>query len=128
MTTSSPRTCIAGSGSVSATDPAFNRGKDFHATSGSLAGAEFQYRSSWKRDIHRTWVDQINDNFPRPMEAIESARYAHINGMGAFLCFIAVRQLKMHRVMRSTSTVRLHCDPTASHYLKSVMDAVFGWR
>lgn len=44
------------------------------------------------------------------------------------MCFMAVRLLAMHRVLKSTGSIYLHCDPTASHYLKAVMDAIFGWR
>lgn len=62
------------------------------------------------------------------MEAIESARYAHSDGMGAFMSFMAVRLPEMRRVLKPTGSIHLHCDPTASHYLKAVMDAVFGWR
>ena len=112
-----------------ATDPPFNKGRDFHATPDSLAaGARFQDRWSWERDVHEEWTDQITDDHPRLMEAIESARYAHSDGMGAFMCFMAVRLLAMHRVLKPTGSIYLHCDPTASHYLKAVMDAIFGWR
>ena len=112
-----------------ATDPPFNKGRDFHATPDSLAaGAKFQDRWSWERDVHQEWVDQITDDYPRLMEAIESARYAHSDGMGAFMCFMAVRLLAMHRVLKSTGSLYLHCDPTASHYLKAVLDAIFGWK
>ena len=62
------------------------------------------------------------------MEAIESARYAHSDGMGAFMCFMAVRLLEMRRALQPTGSIYLHCDPTASHYLKACMDAIFGWR
>lgn len=112
-----------------ATDPPFNKNRDFHATPDSLAaGAKFQDRWSWERDVHEDWTDQITDDHPRLMEAIESARYAHSDGMGAFMCFMAVRLLAMHRVLKPTGSIYLHCDPTASHYLKAVMDAVFGWK
>ncbi len=112
-----------------ATDPPFNKGRDFHATPDSLAaGAKFQDRWSWERDVHEEWTDQITDDHPRLMEAIESARYAHSDGMGAFMCFMAVRLLAMHRVLKPTGSIYLHCDPTASHYLKAVMDAIFGWK
>ena len=112
-----------------ATDPPFNKGRDFHATPDSLAaGAKFQDRWSWERDVHEEWVDQIKDDYPRLMEAIESARYAHSDGMGAYMCFMAVRLLAMRRVLKLTGSIYLHCDPTASHYLKAVMDAIFGWR
>ena len=110
-----------------ATDPPFNKSRDFHATPDSLAaGASFQDRWSWEKDTHQDWVDQITDDYPRLMEAIESARYAHSDGMGAFMCFMAVRLLEMHRILRSAGSIYLHCDPTASHYLKAVMDAIFG--
>ena len=110
-----------------ATDPPFNKGRDFHATPDSLAsGAKFQDRWSWEKDVHQEWVDQITDDHPKLMEAIDSARYAHSDGMGAFMCFMAVRLLAMHRVLKSTGSIYLHCDPTASHYLKAIMDAIFG--
>ena len=112
-----------------ATDPPFNKGRDFHATPDSLAaGARFQDRWSWERDVHQEWVDEIADDHPRLMEAIEGARRTHSDGMGAFMCFMAVRLLAMHRVLKPTGSIYLHCDPTASHYLKAVMDAIFGWR
>ena len=112
-----------------ATDPPFNKSRDFHATPDSLAaGASFQDRWSWERDVHQDWVDQITDDHPRLMEAIESARHAHSDGMGAFICFMAVRLLEMRRVLKSTGSIYLHCDPTASHYLKAVLDAIFGPR
>ena len=112
-----------------ATDPPFNKGRDFHATPDSLAaGAKFQDRWSWERDVHQEWADQITDDYPRLMEAIESARYAHSDGMGAFMCFMAVRLLEMRRVLKPTGSIYLHCDPTASHYLKACMDAIFGWK
>ena len=112
-----------------ATDPPFNKGRDFHATPDSLAaGAKFQDRWSWEIDVHQDWVDQLTDDHPRLMEAIESARYAHSDGMGAYICFMAVRLLEMRRVLKPTGSIYLHCDPTASHYLKAVMDAIFGWK
>ena len=110
-----------------ATDPPFNKGRDFHATPDKLQdGARFQDRWSWERDVHQEWVDQIKDDYPRLMEAIESARYAHSDGMGAFMCFMSVRLLEMKRILKPTGNIYLHCDPTASHYLRAVMDAIFG--
>ena len=110
-----------------ATDPPFNKGRDFHATPDSLAaGAKFQDRWSWERDVHQEWVDEIADDHPNVMTAIQSARTSYGDDMGAFLCFMAVRLLAMHRVLKPTGSIYLHCDPTASHYLKQLMDAVFG--
>lgn len=48
------------------------------------------------------------------------------NDMMAYLAMMASRLLELHRVLRSTGSLYLHCDPTASHYLKIVLDQVFG--
>ena len=110
-----------------ATDPPFKKGRDFHATPNSLAsGAKFQDRWLWERDIHNEWVDQLKDDYPKLWAAIISACFTHSNEMGAYLCFMAVRLLEMHRILKSTGSIYLHCDFTASHYLKIVMDAIFG--
>lgn len=109
-----------------ATDPPFNKGRDFHATPDSLAsGAKFQDVWSWERDVHEEWIDQITDDYPNLIKTIENARQTHSDSMGAFLCFMAVRLLEMHRLLKPTGSIYLHCDPTASHYLKMIMDAIF---
>ena len=110
-----------------ATDPPFNKGKDFHATPDSLAsGAKFQDRWSWEDDVHDEWVDQIKDDYPHVMHVIQGSRSSYGDDMGAFLCFMAVRLIAMRRILKPTGSVYLHCDPTASHYLKELMDAIFG--
>ena len=48
------------------------------------------------------------------------------NDMMAYLSMMAVRLLEMHRVLKPDGTLYLHCDPTASHYLKALLDAIFG--
>jgi len=48
------------------------------------------------------------------------------NAMMAYLSMMAVRLVELHRVLKPTGSLYLHCDPTASHYLKLVLDAVFG--
>ena len=112
-----------------ATDPPFKKGRDFHATPGSLAdGASFQDRWSWDRDVHQDWVDQITDDFPKVMNVIQGSRNSYGDDMGAFLCFMAVRLLEIRRILRKNGSIYLHCDTTASHYLKAVMDAIFGWK
>ena len=110
-----------------ATDPPFNKGKDFHATPDSLAaGASFHDRWSWERDVEGEWEDAIKDDWPAVQQVIESANAAWGRDMGAFLCYMGVRLLEMHRVLKPTGSLYLHCDPTASHYLKAMLDAIFG--
>jgi DNA modification methylase len=50
------------------------------------------------------------------------------NDMMAYLAMMAVRLIELHRVLKPTGSLYLHCDPTASHYLKLLLDAVFGAR
>jgi site-specific DNA-methyltransferase (adenine-specific) len=48
------------------------------------------------------------------------------NDMMAYLAMMAVRLVELHRVLKPTGSLYLHCDPTASHYLKIFLDAIFG--
>ena len=123
------RAMNSGSVHLIATDPPFNKGRDFHATPDSLAaGAKFQDRWSWDDDVEGEWVDQITDDWPHVMNVINGSKDSYGEDMGAFLCFMAVRLLEMRRVLRDDGSIYLHCDPTASHYLKELMDAIFGKR
>ncbi|WP_413876394.1 site-specific DNA-methyltransferase [Albidovulum sp.] len=58
------------------------------------------------------------------LEAMRS--FLGMNDMMAYLAMMAVRLVELHRVLRPTGSLYLHCDPTASHYLKILLDAVFG--
>ena len=112
-----------------ATDPPFNKGKDFHATPDSLAaGAKFQDRGSWADDVEGEWVDQITDDHPNVMTVINAARESYGDDKGAFLCFLGVRLLAMHRVLKPTGSLYLHIDHTAHAYAKALLDAIFGKR
>ena len=110
-----------------ATDPPFNKNKDFHATPDSLAaGAQFQDRWSWRDDTHDDWLIEIQRDHPEVWTVITTAKTVYGDGMAAFLCWMGVRLLECHRVLKDTGSLYLHCDPTASHYLKLLMNAIFG--
>ena len=110
-----------------ATDPPFNKNKDFHAAPDSLAaGAAFQDRWSWIDDIHDNWLIQIQQDEPEVWSVITAAKMAYGYDMAAYLCWLGVRLLEMRRVLRQDGAIYLHCDSTASHYIKTLMDAVFG--
>ena len=112
-----------------ATDPPFNKGRDFHATPDSLAaGAKFQDRWDWTRDTEGEWHDQMKDESPAVWGAVELAKTTYGEDMAAFLCFMGVRLMEIHRVLKPSGSLYLHCDPTASHYLRVMCDAVFGQR
>ena len=110
-----------------ATDPPFNKNRDFHATPDSLAkGARFRDRWSWERDVHEEWVDSIKDDWPAVWSMIEAARAAYGDDMAAFLCWLGVRVMEMRRVLRQDGSLYLHIDHTAHAYVKGLLDAIFG--
>ena len=122
-----------------ATDPPFNKGKDFHATPESLAaGARFQDRWRWDEDVQPDWVDDIKDDEPRVYSLIGHVvggidnppktrkRLGGREDLAAFLCFMGVRLIEMRRVLKDTGSLYLHCDPTVSPYLRAAIDAIFG--
>ena len=110
-----------------ATDPPFNKNKDFHATPDSIAaGARFKDRWKWDKDVEEEWIDDIQDDWPAVWEVIGAARAAYGDDMGAFLCWLGVRLMEMHRVLRPDGSLYLHIDHTAHAYVKGLLDAIFG--
>ena len=110
-----------------ATDPPFNKGKDFHATPDSLAaGAKFEDRWSWDRDVHQDWVDAIEDDWEATSWVIEAAKIAAGDDMAAYLCWLGVRLIEMHRVLREDGSLYLHIDHTAHAWVKALLDSIFG--
>ena len=100
-----------------ATDPPFNKSRDFHATPDSLAaGARFVDRWSWDKDVHPDWIDSIKDNWPGVWAVIEAARVASGEDMAAFLCWLGVRVMELHRILKPTGSLYLHIDHTAQAY------------
>ena len=110
-----------------ATDPPFNKSKDFHATPDSVAkGARFEDRWTWERDAHEDWLEAIKDNWPKAYAIIETARLTYGDDMGAYLCWLGVRLMEMHRVLKPTGSLYLHIDHTAHAYAKCLLDGIFG--
>ena len=81
---------------------------------------------SWEQDIHEDWVDGIKTTHPAVNLLIEATREIHGDGIAAYLCFMAIRLFEIHRVLKPTGILYLHCDHTANGYLRQLMDGVFG--
>ena len=81
---------------------------------------------SWEQDIHEDWVDGIKATHPAVNMLIEATREIHGDGIAAYLAFMAIRLFEIHRVLKPTGSLFLHCDHTASGYLRQLMDGVFG--
>ena len=107
-------------------DPPFNSNQDYAAPIGSIAaGAAF--KDTWTLsdiDVHEH--GELADRHPAAYSVIEAARNASGKSMMSYLIMMAVRLIEMERILKPTGSIYLHCDPTASHYLKLLMDAVFG--
>ncbi len=89
------------------------------------AGAAF--KDTWTlSDLDVAWMGLIADEQPAMYQVLQAAGLTHGKRMQSYLCMMGVRLLEMRRVLRDTGSIYLHCDPTASHYLKLLMDAVFG--
>ena len=107
-------------------DPPFNSNRNYAAPVGSAAaGAAF--KDTWTlSDLDVAWMGLIADEQPAMYQALQTSGLTHGKGMQSYLCMMAVRLLEMRRVLKDTGSIYLHCDPTASHYLKMVMDSVYG--
>ena len=107
-------------------DPPFNSNRDYSAPIGSeAAGAAF--KDTWTlNDVDEAWHGEIADRDPKLYAIIDAAGHSHGKGMKSYLIMIAVRLLEMRRILKDTGSIYLHCDPTASHYLKTLMDTLFG--
>ena len=107
-------------------DPPFNSSRNYAAPIGSkAAGAAF--KDTWTLDdLNIAWMGLIADEQPAMYQVLQAARLTHGKGMQSYLCMMGVRLLEMRRVLKDTGSIYLHCDPTASHYLKLLMDAVYG--
>ena len=107
-------------------DPPFNSNRNYAAPVGSAAaGAAF--KDTWAlSDLDVAWMGLIADEQPALYQALAAAGLTHGKGMQSYLCMMAVRLLEMRRVLKDTGSIYLHCDPTASHYLKLLLDSIYG--
>ena len=107
-------------------DPPFNSNRTYSAPIGSkAAGAAF--KDAWTfDDADRVYLALLQERDPTMFAIIEAARLAHGKGMAAYLSMMAQRLIEMRRVLKETGSIYLHCDDVAVHYLKMVMDCVFG--
>jgi site-specific DNA-methyltransferase (adenine-specific) len=115
-------------------DPPFNSKRDYNLLFKTPKGHESDAQITAFEDTWH-WGGQAQDEFREILkcgnsdvaEMMEALRkFLGENDMMAYLTMMANRLLEMHRVLKPTGSLYLHCDPTASHYLKIVLDGVFG--
>jgi adenine specific DNA methylase Mod len=115
-------------------DPPFNSNATynvlFKAPTGEASQAQIEAFGDtwhWNEAAERAFDEVMTSGNTDASEMLRAMRgFLKENDMMAYLAMMAVRLLELHRVLKPTGSLYLHCDPTASHYLKVLLDAVFG--
>ena len=85
------------------------------------------YDDIWTwQDVHVKFAEQLEQSHSAIAALINSTRTAHSDGLAAYLSYMSVRLLEMHRVLKPAGALYLHCDYTANSYLRMLLDTVFG--
>lgn len=118
-------------------DPPFNSNRDYNVLfKDESNGVESQsqitaFEDTWHWDIKTEAIYKeliTGDHIPSNVSSMIGAlrEFIGANQMMAYLVNMTIRLVELHRVLKSTGSLYLHCDPTASHYLKIVLDSIFG--
>ena len=122
------------------TDPPFNSGRDYNTFLSDSLAQKKAFTDTWTWDTAaqdaRADIESraITSDTYKALDTclkgydmvLQNAVSGSRSGMRAYLAFMGSRLAEMHRVLTKNGSMYLHCDPTASHYLKGVMDAIFG--
>ena len=107
-------------------DPPFNKNKIFAAPIGSSAeGAEFKdiFR---EEDVKDEWVREVEQDNPELHELLAGIKNFSNKYNYCYCVYMAIRLMEMQRILKPSGSLYLHCDPTMSHYLKLILDCIFG--
>jgi len=114
-------------------DPPFNSNASYNVLfaeqNGSRAAAQIKaFEDTWRWDQAAAEACQeVVEAGGRISQAMQALRiFLGDSNLLAYLAMMAPRLVELRRVLKRTGSIYLHCDPTASHYLKLLMDAVFG--
>lgn len=115
-------------------DPPFNSQATYNVLyqekNGTSSAAQIEaFEDTWHWDTRAAATYQeLVENAPKKLSDLVQALYQFLghNDMMAYLTMMAIRLQELQRALKPTGSIYLHCDPTASHYLKLVMDAIFG--
>jgi site-specific DNA-methyltransferase (adenine-specific) len=116
-------------------DPPFNSNQSYNILfaekNGTQSHAQIKaFEDTWHWDTikaeetYREIVEKLPTKISSLIQAFRS--FLGSNDMMAYLVMMAIRLYELHRVLKQTGSIYLHCDPTASHYLKLVLDSIFG--
>lgn len=115
-------------------DPPFNSNANynvlFRAPEGHQSHAQmeaFEDTWHWNETAEKAFDEVMQSGNSDAAEMLRAMRsFLKENDMMAYLAMMAVRLIELHRVLKKTGSLYLHCDPTASHYLKILLDSIWG--
>lgn len=115
-------------------DPPFNSKRDYNLLFKSPEGGQshaqieaFEDTWHWTDQAEREYAEILRSGRTDVADLITAFRsFLGENDLMAYLVMMANRLIELHRVLKPTGSLYLHCDPTASHYLKLVLDGIFG--
>ncbi|MGW4666923.1 DNA methyltransferase [Streptosporangium sandarakinum] len=117
-------------------DPPFNSNRSYNVLFKERGGTEskaqieaFEDTWAWSNEVEALYVELIqnSDTSMKIVDALEAMRkLLGENDVLAYLVMMTPRLMELHRTLKPTGALYLHCDPTASHYLKIILDAIFG--
>lgn len=115
-------------------DPPFNSNRSYNVLFKDESGTEsesqitaFEDTWHWNQSAEETYRRLVLEGSADVSSMISAMRqFIGANQMMAYLVMMAARLVELHRVLKPTGSLYLHCDPTASHYLKIVLDTIFG--
>ena len=110
-------------------DPPFNSKRDYNVLFEGSALQQKAFSDAWKwGDAAQDGYDAIEQDVSHPAHLVIPGLHHFLGESGAmaYLVYMAERLAAISNAMLPTASIYLHCDPTASHYLKVVMDAIFG--
>ena len=88
---------------------------------------DVKFDDTWdETDLNKSWQSNIIDYNVKLFEFIDMIDFAKQNAK-YYLFFMAIRLIEMKRILKDTGSIYLHCDNTMSHYLKNIMDIIFGY-
>lgn len=107
-------------------DPPFTAEQSYEVHFGETVSV-WEFDDFWALDqTELNWLDEIEHRVAPVYDIINGARASHSERLAIYLTFMSVRLLELERVLKPGGSIYLHCDPNSSHYLKTVMDAIFG--
>ena len=115
-------------------DPPFNSNRDYNVifkeSTGEESEAQLQAFSDswhWTAATQRA-LEEMTETAPSKLVDLINGFVSVLghNDVTAYLVMMAIRLIELHRVLKPTGSLYLHCDPTASHYLRIVLDTIFG--